>query len=78
MSYNTLKSWRGRFCVIGVFLVCIVSLWPNRLAAQSMSSQSDEPSTNQLVSYDAVQVVIRKHCASCHNEDQPRGDLVLT
>ncbi|MEI7459921.1 MAG: c-type cytochrome domain-containing protein [Pirellula sp.] len=43
-----------------------------------MSSQSDEPSANQLVSYDAVQVVIRKHCASCHNEDQPRGDLVLT
>jgi len=78
MSYNTLKSWHSRFCVIGVFLLCLVSLWPNRLAAQSMSSQSDEPSANQLVSYDAVQVVIRKHCASCHNEDQPRGDLVLT
>ncbi|MCY2980414.1 MAG: hypothetical protein NTU79_17245 [Planctomycetota bacterium] len=43
-----------------------------------MSSQSDEPSANQLVSYDAVQVVFRKHCASCHNEDQPRGDLILT
>ena len=78
MSYNTLKSWHSRFSTTGVFLVCIVSLWPNRLAAQSMSSQSDEPSANQVVSYDAVQVVIRKHCASCHNEDQPRGDLVLT
>lgn len=78
MSYNTLKSWHSRFSVTGVFLVCLVSLWPNRLAAQNMASQSDEPNANQLVSYDAVQVVIRKHCASCHNEDQPRGDLVLT
>jgi Planctomycete cytochrome C/WD domain, G-beta repeat len=78
MSNNTLISWHSRFRVTGVFLVCLVSLWPNRLAAQSMSSQSDDPSANQLVSYDAVQLVIRKHCASCHNEDQPRGDLVLT
>ena len=78
MSYNTLKISHSRFSITGVFLVCLVSLWPNRLAAQSMSSQSDEPSANQVVSYDAVQVVIRKHCASCHNEDQPRGDLVLT
>lgn len=77
MSNNTLKSWHSRFSVTGVFLG-LVSLWPNRLAAQSMASQSDDPSANQLVSYDAVQVVIRKHCASCHNEDQPRGDLVLT
>ena len=78
MSYNTRKSSHSRFSITGVFLVCIVSLWPNRLVAQSMASQSDEPSANQVVSYDAVQVVIRKHCASCHNEDQPRGDLVLT
>ena len=80
MSYNTLKSWHSRFSVTGVFLVCLVSLLllPNRLTAQNMASQSDEPSANQIVSYDAVQVVIRKHCASCHNEDQPRGDLVLT
>ena len=79
MSYNTLKSWHSRFSVTGGFLGLVSLLpLPNRLVAQSMASQSDEPSANQVVSYDAVQVVIRKHCASCHNEDQPRGDLVLT
>ena len=30
------------------------------------------------VSFDAVQPILRKHCVRCHNEDQPRGDLVLT
>ncbi len=80
MSYNTRKSWHSRFSVTGGFLGCLVSLLPlpNRLVAQNMASQSGEPSANQIVSYGAVQVVIRKHCASCHNEDQPRGDLVLT
>lgn len=28
--------------------------------------------------YDSVQEILRQHCTSCHNEDQPRADLVLT
>jgi len=32
----------------------------------------------EKVSFDAVQPILRKHCERCHNEDQPRGDLVLT
>ena len=30
------------------------------------------------VGYDSVQEILRQHCTSCHNEDQPRADLVLT
>jgi len=31
-----------------------------------------------MVTFDSVKPIFRKHCERCHNEDQPRGDLVLT
>ena len=34
--------------------------------------------SSEKVSFDAVKPILRKHCERCHNEDQPRGDLVLT
>ncbi len=55
-----------------------VFLFASQVSAQSMTSQTGDSNSNQRVSFATVQVVIRKHCVSCHNEDQPRGDLVLT
>ena len=46
------------------------------VAAQSMSSTVDADSP-KVVSYEAVQPVLRKHCVGCHNDEQPRGDLSL-
>ncbi len=47
------------------------------LSAQTMTTaESDSGSDN--VAFDAVQPILRKHCVRCHNEDQPRGDLVLS
>ncbi|MCY2982924.1 MAG: hypothetical protein NTY15_04720 [Planctomycetota bacterium] len=39
---------------------------------------SESETNSEKVSFDAVQPILRKHCERCHNEDQPRGDLVLT
>ncbi len=46
-------------------------------SAQTMS-EGQEEANSERVSFDAVQPILRKHCERCHNEDQPRGDLVLT
>ena len=45
--------------------------------AQSMTGVGAE-SSSEKVSFETVQPILRKHCVRCHNEDQPRGDLVLT
>jgi WD40 repeat protein len=52
-----------------------------RVEAQTMMTPSvgAETSDQSLdVGYDSVQEILRQHCTSCHNEDQPRADLVLT
>jgi WD40 repeat protein len=46
-------------------------------SAQTMTGSEAETNLEK-VSFDAVQPILRKHCERCHNEDQPRGDLVLT
>jgi len=46
------------------------------VVAQSMSSTVDSDGP-KVVSYEAVQPVLRKHCVGCHNDEQPRGDLSL-
>ncbi|MFN7732228.1 MAG: c-type cytochrome domain-containing protein [Pirellula sp.] len=46
--------------------------------AQSMESAASAVELPPAVRYDAVQPILREHCAACHNEDQPRADLVLT
>lgn len=38
----------------------------------------ETPDQSLAVGYDSVQEILRQHCTSCHNEDQPRADLVLT
>jgi hypothetical protein len=53
---------------------CVVA---SRSEAQSMSPIEAESRT-ETVSFHAVQPILRKHCVRCHNEDQPRGDLVLS
>jgi WD40 repeat protein len=63
--------------VVGRTLVYGYSLFVCEfVAAQSMSStvEADGP---KVVSYEAVQPVLRKHCVGCHNDEQPRGDLSL-
>ena len=49
--------------------------------AQTMMTPSLGAETSDKlldVGYDSVQEILRQHCTSCHNEDQPRADLVLT
>lgn len=49
--------------------------------AQTTMTPSVGPETSDqslAVGYDSVQEILRQHCTSCHNEDQPRADLVLT
>jgi WD40 repeat protein len=62
-----------KFHLVIVFL-CVSTL-PVVALAQSMSGGDPEGET---ISFDSVQPILRKHCERCHNEDQPRGDLVLT
>jgi WD40 repeat protein len=33
---------------------------------------------SQKVSYEQVQGIFKQHCVTCHNEDQPRAELVMT
>lgn len=47
------------------------------MTESALESKTDSNDLER-VGYETVQGVLRKHCASCHNEDQPRGDLVLT
>jgi hypothetical protein len=63
-----------RLTALGILLLA----WPVFVHAQSMTESTSESGDTERVTFDAVQAVLRKHCASCHNEDQPRGDLVLT
>ena len=63
-----------RLTALGILLLA----WPVFAHAQSMAESTSESGDTERVTFDAVQAVFRKHCASCHNEDQPRGDLVLT
>ena len=52
-----------------------------RSESQTMMTPSNGAETaekSSVVGYDSVQEIFRQHCTSCHNEDQPRADLVLT
>jgi WD40 repeat protein len=62
------------FLILVLFALCIVA---PQASAQTMAGGSTE-TNSEKVSFDAVQPILRKHCVRCHNEDQPRGDLVLT
>lgn len=60
---------------IALFHGCSL-IFCDAVAAQSMSSTVDNDGL-KVVSYEAVQPVLRKHCVGCHNDEQPRGDLSL-
>jgi len=81
MSNSSMKFRRQLYSLFAMlrFLISIAtvaSVAPH-LSAQTMSN-SDSDSALEKVSFDAVQPILRKHCVRCHNEDQPRGDLVLS
>jgi WD40 repeat protein/mono/diheme cytochrome c family protein len=49
----------------------------------SCVAASQEPSVDladesQKFSYEQVQGIFKQHCVACHNEDQPRAELVMT
>ena len=72
-----LQSTLSRIGAVLALSMLGLTFFDSRLGAQSMTdSGSDGESVN--VSFDAVQPILRKHCVRCHNEDQPRGDLVLS
>jgi WD40 repeat protein len=51
-------------------------------SALVFAQTTDSPAANEtdekkVVNYEAVQPILRKHCVSCHNDDQSRGGLSL-
>src|SRR5262245_37831588 len=75
-SYST-TSCGGVWIVRPLFLAirfmataCVMSVLCPALQAQS--------ETVDLVTYDQVRPVFRKHCVTCHNQDRARGDLNLS
>jgi hypothetical protein len=54
----------------------LLGLLANQISwAQSMVANADADSATKIVRFESVQPVLRKHCASCHNDEQPRGDF---
>ena len=62
--------------IVFELLLVLFILAPHAFAQSMTGSEADFDS--ERVSFDAVQPILRKHCVRCHNEDQPRGDLVLS
>ena len=81
ISNQTLLHIAPVFCArLGAclcFALIALSNVASHVSAQSMTA-SEVDANLEKVSFDAVQPILRKHCERCHNEDQPRGDLVLT
>ncbi len=73
---RTAEDGRSPKLSIGLALLIWFMVAP-RASAQTMSGGQVE-AISEKVSFDAVQPILRKHCERCHNEDQPRGDLVLS
>src|SRR5262245_121580 len=75
-SYSTTS--RGGACIVSPLLLafrfvaaaCVLAVWCPALQAQL--------ETVELVTYDQVRPVFRKHCVTCHNQDRARGDLNLS
>src|SRR5262245_56454022 len=75
-SYSTTS--RGGACIVSPLLLafrfvaaaCVLAVWCPALQAQL--------ETVELVIYDQVRPVFRKHCVTCHNQDRARGDLNLS
>jgi WD40 repeat protein len=75
--YPTCNHWRI-WLALAVFSSPFAIAFPSSSSAQSMqSTKSESQSKPDKVSYESVQPILRKHCVSCHNDDQPRGDLSL-
>ncbi|MBU6172585.1 MAG: hypothetical protein KGQ60_02210 [Planctomycetes bacterium] len=59
-----------------MFPLLWLGIWNgNSLLAQTMNSVSNGPVESKVVRFESVQPVLRKHCSSCHNDNQPRGDF---
>ncbi|MBU6239203.1 MAG: hypothetical protein KGQ51_15390 [Planctomycetes bacterium] len=66
-----------RFLNILIWMLLGIAMSGQMLFAQEVSAESSAGDAS-AVGYDAVQSIFKQHCTSCHNEDQPRADLVLT
>lgn len=56
-------------------LISVGLLNVHSLHAQTMNAESNLASGPKVVRFEAVQPIFRKHCLSCHNDNQPRGDF---
>jgi len=64
----------------GLLSFALLSTDTGIISAQTSMDSSRANSGNDTVAvrFDAVQPILRQHCVSCHNEDQPRAELILT
>ncbi|MBU6386734.1 MAG: hypothetical protein KGS49_12410 [Planctomycetes bacterium] len=59
-------------------ICCVVVLAGMTPAATSQEALEAPLAESPRVSYEQVQGIFKQHCVSCHNEDQPRAELVMT
>lgn len=64
----------------GLLSFALLSTDTGIVDAQTSMDSSGANSGNDTVAvrFDSVQPILRQHCISCHNEDQPRAELILT
>lgn len=56
----------------------LVVVWALSCPAASQDPPLALAEESSKVSYEQVQGIFKQHCVTCHNEDQPRAELVMT
>ena len=67
-----------RILAIAFLAMIMLSMVVEAQTTMTPSVGAETSDQSLAVGYDSVQEILRQHCTSCHNEDQPRADLVLT
>jgi len=70
----SIATLRGLATVVFATPVITVSPSAELAPAPERLVEADD----EVVTYDQVQPILRKHCLNCHNENQPRGGLSLS
>lgn len=72
------KPSQLRILAIAFLAMIMLSMVVEAQTTMTPSVGAETSDQSLAVGYDSVQEILRQHCTSCHNEDQPRADLVLT